>query len=105
MLSYDGELTSMTSRVTMEMDHYDEVPAHLRRRREMGAASEEERRMLGFLMTLALSSPGPSPQRRRRGAAPSCPGGSRSRRQRGIPSKKTKPSPIPQEIVRASVGS
>jgi elongation factor G len=51
MLSYDAELTSMTGgrgSYHMEMDHYDEVPAHLQEkiiaaaRAERGDVSEEE---------------------------------------------------------------
>ncbi len=51
MLSYDGELTSMTGArgsYHMEMDHYDEVPAHLQEkivaaaRAERGDVKEEE---------------------------------------------------------------
>jgi elongation factor G len=50
MLSYDGELTSMTGgrgSYHMEMSHYDEVPAHLQdkiiaqARSERGEASAE----------------------------------------------------------------
>ena len=51
MLSYDAELTSMTGgrgSYHMEMDHYDEVPAHLQEKiiaaskAERGAEVEEE---------------------------------------------------------------
>jgi elongation factor G len=51
MLSYDAELTSMTGgrgSYHMEMDHYDEVPAHLQEKiiaaakAERGAVAEEE---------------------------------------------------------------
>ena len=51
MLSYDGELTSMTGArgsYHMEMDHYDEVPAHLQEKivaaakAERGEVKEEE---------------------------------------------------------------
>jgi len=51
MLSYDAELTSMTGgrgSYHMEMDHYDEVPAHLQEKiiaaakAEQGTAVEEE---------------------------------------------------------------
>jgi elongation factor G len=51
MLSYDAELTSMTGArgsYHMEMDHYDEVPAHLQEkivaaaRAERGDVKEEE---------------------------------------------------------------
>ena len=51
MLSYDAELTSMTGgrgSYHMEMDHYDEVPAHLQEkviaaaRAERGVVKEEE---------------------------------------------------------------
>jgi elongation factor G len=51
MLSYDAELTSMTGgrgSYHMEMDHYDEVPAHLQEKiiaaakAEKGEVKEEE---------------------------------------------------------------
>jgi elongation factor G len=45
MLSYDAELTSMTGgrgSYHMEMDHYDEVPAHLQDKLVAAAAAERE---------------------------------------------------------------
>ena len=51
MLTYDAELTSMTGgrgSYHMEMDHYDEVPAHLQEKiiaaskSERGAEAEDE---------------------------------------------------------------
>ena len=46
MLSYDAELTSMTGgrgSYHMEMEHYDEVPAHLQEKVVAAAKAERER--------------------------------------------------------------